>query len=127
MRRSGRVRPLEEAGYSIPSEGGCSIAAKPGARLIGVLYRLSEEDMDRLLAVGGDAEWYEAREIEVIKTGGDRVRAVTLRVDGDRGPWVPPDPYVRLIIDGAAEANLPADYRARLGEIVSAAQANASR
>lgn len=71
-------------------------------------------------------KWYEAREIEVIKTGGGRVRAVTLRVDGDRGPWVPPDPYVRLIIEGAAEANLPEDYRARLGAIVSAAQSGPS-
>lgn len=108
--------------YATPSEGGCSIAAKPGAQLLGVLYRLSEKDMARLLAVGGDAEWYEAREIEVIGTGGDRVRAITLRVDGDRGPWVPPDPYVRLIIQGSEEAHLPEDYRVRLEAIISAAQ-----
>ena len=54
-------------------------------------------------------------------TGG-KVRAVTLRVNGTRGVWAPPAPYARLITEGAAEAGLPAEYRARLDAIIKAAQ-----
>jgi hypothetical protein len=109
--------------YESAERGGCSIAAKPEGILFGVLYRLSRADMDRLMAVGGDAEWYDAPVIEVTRVTGGRMRAVTLRVNGERGPWAPPAAYAKLIIDGAAEAGLPAEYRALLDEIVAAAQA----
>jgi hypothetical protein len=108
--------------YDSADKGGCSIAERRGARLIGVLYTLSNEDMDRLLAVGGDAEWYEARKIDVKMNDGRIAKAITLRVNGARGPWVPPAAYGRLITEGAVEANLPADYRAKLNAIVAEAQ-----
>jgi hypothetical protein len=108
--------------YESPERGGCSIAAVPDGVLFGVLYRLSQADMDRMMTVGGEAEWYDAPEIEVTLVRGGRVRAVTLRVNGARGAWAPPAPYARLITEGAAEAGLPADYRARLDEIIAAAQ-----
>jgi gamma-glutamylcyclotransferase len=111
--------------YATELEGGCSIAANSEAILFGVLYRISDEDMARLLAVDGQAHWYEARHIEVTRVAGGRVPAVTLRVNGNRGAWVPPNAYGRLITEGALEANLPEEYRARLNEIVSAAQGRA--
>jgi hypothetical protein len=111
------------ARYATAASGGCTIVSDPGGRLWGVLYRMSDGDVAKLLAVGGDAQWYEAREIDVrMAEDGRLMRAVTLRVNGDRGPWVPPAAYGRLITDGAHEANLPAEYCAQLATIVAKAQ-----
>src|SRR5580700_10294516 len=83
------------ARYATATDGGCTIVPDPGGRLWGVLYRMSDDDMAKLLAVGGHAQWYEAREIDVTMAEDGRVvRAVTLRVNGDRGPWAPPAAYV---------------------------------
>jgi hypothetical protein len=109
--------------YADASEGGCTIVHKPDSILFGVLYELSPEDMARLLTVGGLAEWYEAREIDVTRVTGGRVRAITLRVEGFRGPWVPPPEYAALVTNGAEEAALPAEYRAKLDQIVERARA----
>ena len=108
--------------YADASEGGCTIVYNPDGILFGVLYRLSQEDMAKLLAVGGLAEWYEARELDVTRVTGGRVRAVTLRVEGNRGPWVPPAEYAALVTDGAVEADLPQEYRVKLNEIVANAR-----
>jgi hypothetical protein len=108
--------------YADASEGGCTIVYNPDSILFGVLYKLSQEDMAKLLAVGGLAEWYEARELDVTRVTGGRVRAVTLRVEGNRGPWVPPAEYAGLVTDGAVEAGLPPEYRAKLNAIVANAR-----
>ena len=63
-----------------------------------------------------------ARKIDVKMNDGRIAKAITLRVNGARGPWVPPAAYGRLITEGAVEANLPADYRANLNAIVAEAQ-----
>jgi cation transport regulator ChaC len=112
--------------YGDQGEGGCTIVHRPGATLYGLLFRLNEADMTRMLEVGGAADHYEAREIDVRLQSGEMVRAVTLRVDGDEGPWAPPEPYARLVLDGAAEAGLSADYRARLARIVDETRAEAA-
>jgi hypothetical protein len=78
--------------------------------------------MTKLLAVGGLAKWYEARELDVTRVTGGRVRAVTLRVEGNRGHWVPPVEYAASITNGAVEARLPAEYRAKLDAIVANAR-----
>jgi hypothetical protein len=108
--------------YGDRGEGGCTIVARAGGVLRGVLYRLNDEDMQRLMEVGGAARYYEAREISVQLPSGDHIRAVTLRVDGDQGTWSPPDAYAALVTDGAAEAGLPEAYRSRLQEIIDAAR-----
>ena len=108
--------------YADASDGGCTIVYNPDGILFGVLYELSEADMAKLLEVGGLANWYEAREIEVVRVTGGRARAITLRVEGNRGPWVPPTEYADLVTNGAVEAELPAEYRARLAAIISAAR-----
>lgn len=108
--------------YADASEGGCTIVHNPDGILFGVLYELQPQDMDKLLHVGGLAEWYEARVIDATRVTGGRVRAITLRVQGNRGPWVPPASYASLITEGAKEAELPKAYRARLDDIIAAAQ-----
>jgi hypothetical protein len=108
--------------YGSQDEGGCTIVERPGASLYGVLYHLHETDMARLLEVGGAASFYEAREITVRRPSGELTRAITLRVEGNAGPWAPPEPYGRLVTDGAAEANLPPDYRAHLVQTIENAR-----
>jgi hypothetical protein len=108
--------------YGDASTGGCSIAYKPDGILFGVLYELSPADMAKLLEVGGLANWYEARELDVTRVTGGRVRAITLRVEGYRGDWVPPADYAALVTNGAREAGLPAEYRAKLEAIVEKAR-----
>jgi hypothetical protein len=98
--------------------GGCTIVDAPGSVLIGVLYELNEADMTRLLAVDGESEWYERREVDVVRASGGRVRAVTLRVKRHQADWIPPVPYGHLVTEGAREAGLPIDYQERLSQIV---------
>ena len=109
--------------YADPSDGGCAIVEKPDGILFGMLYELSQEDMDRLLVVGGHADWYQALPVDVTSVAGGSVRALTLRVAGFRGGWAPPPDYAALVIDGAREAGLPAEYQQRLADIVDRARA----
>ena len=108
--------------YADASDGGCTIVHNPDGILFGSLYELSPEGMAHLLTVGGLADWYEAREIDVTRVSGGRVRAITLRVEGNRGPWVPPADYANLVTNGAREASLPPEYCAKLDEIVRKAR-----
>lgn len=107
--------------YADATDGGCTIVYNPDSILFGSLYRLSKTDLSKLLEVGGLAEWYELRELEVRRVSGGSVRAFTLRVEGYRGPWAPPAPYGGLVTNGAAEAGLPAEYQEKLREIVDLA------
>ena len=113
--------------YADAADGGCSIAHRPDSILFGVLYELSQADMTMLLEVGGLAKWYEAREIDVTRVTGGRVRAITLRVEGYRGDWVPHADYAALVTNGAREAGLPAEYQAKLDAIVENARRGADR
>jgi len=108
--------------YADASDGGCTICYDPEAILFGSLYKLALPDMQKLMKVGGVAQWYELRVVDVTRVSGGRVRAITLRVEGNRGRWVPPPDYAALVTDGAVEAGLPAEYRTRLNEIVEAAR-----
>ncbi|MDH6232230.1 gamma-glutamylcyclotransferase [Mesorhizobium soli] len=111
--------------YADAASGGCTIVHNPDGILFGVLYELSREDMARLLEVGGLAAWYEARELDVTRVTGGRTRVVTLRVEGNRGPWVPPVDYAALVTNGAREAALPQEYIAKLDSIVEKARRGA--
>lgn len=102
--------------------GGCTIVESPGRQLVGVLYRLDEEDTRKLLAVDGYASEYEVRQVEVACEDGRSVTAYTLRVGQNNGTWPPPDDYAGLVTAGAVEADLAADYRARLAEIIAVAR-----
>lgn len=108
--------------YADASDGGCTIVHNPDGILFGVLYELSPQDMDRLLLVGGLAEWYEARTVDITRVSGGRTRAITLRVQGNRGPWVPPEDYAGYVTNGAREAGLPKEYCTRLDAIVEKAR-----
>ncbi|WOC15608.1 gamma-glutamylcyclotransferase family protein [Pseudochrobactrum sp. MP213Fo] len=110
------------ARYADASDGGCTIISNSNGIVFGVLYQLSDEDMARMLKVGGLAQWYEIRELDITLVKGGSVRALTLRVDGDRGSWAPPPDYAALVIDGAKEAMLPPEYQQKLNAIVSLAQ-----
>lgn len=108
--------------YADASDGGCTIVYDADALLFGSLYRLALPDMRKLLKVGGVAEWYELRKLDVTLVTGGRVRAITLRVEGNRGPWVPPADYAQLVTDGAVEAGLPVAYCEKLNGIVAEAR-----
>lgn len=109
--------------YADPSDGGCAIVEKPDGILFGTLYELSPDDMDRLLTAGGHGDWHQALILDVTGVAGGSTRALTLRVAGFRGRWAPPPDYAALVIDGAREAGLPAEYRQLLAAIVAQAQA----
>ena len=102
--------------------GGCTIVDSPGRHLIGILYRLDADDARRLLEVDGLRDQYEVRHIDVTDQDGRVTPAYTLRVDPDNGVWPPPDDYAGLVTSGAAEADLPPDYQARLHDIIAQAR-----
>lgn len=108
--------------YADATDGGCTICYEPDSILFGSLYKLSVPDMQKLLKVGGVAQWYEPRVLDVTLVSGGRIRAITLRVEGNRGSWVPPADYASLVTDGAVEAGLPLAYRQKLTAFVEAAR-----
>jgi len=107
------------------AHGGCTLIEDPQAVTWGVHYEMSEADRAALDASAGinERRWA-LKPITVTATDGRRIDTVTYFIPDDRGAHRPSDSYVGPIHKGAAALNLPADYRARLREIIDEALAN---
>ena len=97
----------------------CDIAPAPGEVVHGVLFRLSGEELPLLDAAEGLGEGYDRETVNVTTTEGESVAALTYRAlvhDPDRRPY---DWYKGFVVAGAREHGLPAEYLARLEEVVA--------
>jgi cation transport regulator ChaC len=103
--------------------GGCNLDPAGDAELLGVMYEVTREEMDRLSAASGvDKGFYKPIEVTVSDESGSAVRAITYVIPEPGGAFRPTAAYVRPILAGARAWSLPAEYIANLERTVTAAQ-----
>jgi hypothetical protein len=103
--------------------GGCTLRPVEGAELWGIQYEMSASDHHQLEEISGipTGDW--ARQPVVVQDeNGASIETSTFIVPNSPGPFAPPDSYVAPILRGAVENHLPAEYVARLRELISDAQ-----
>ena len=112
---------------SDPSIGGCTLNARSGAETWGVQYELSDTDMATLdKAAGVDKGHWRQEKITLRTKDGARITSTTYVIPQESGAYSPPETYVAPIFKGAEDLDLPQNYRARLGEIITSAQGAAA-
>jgi cation transport regulator ChaC len=106
-----------------PNQGGCSLVRAEGAQTRGVLYRMAADDWQVLREVSGEHTDYEVLPVTVQRDDRTPIAAHTLTVKRPIGPFRPSEEYLSLVVDGAASAGLPGDYRAKLNELIERTRA----
>jgi hypothetical protein len=106
------------------------IVRKPGAKIWGVLYEIPTYLIGRdtarargrksLDAIEGQGANYERTDIDVRKSNGQIVSALTYTVRNPRAGLATDLDYVRYIIAGLRERGIPTDYIDRVKKIASA-------
>jgi len=91
--------------------GKANIARSPGAIVWGVLYALESEDLSRLDEF---EPGYDRVTLDVILDSGESCSAVAYRAIERKSGLVPLTWYMRFIIEGAQEHELPEAYRLSL-------------
>ena len=94
--------------------GKCAFEAAAGEAVHGVLWRIPRGDLVELDRHEGVGYGYEQCVMPVAREGGDAVPAVTYRATQLEPGKEPYDWYLALVIAGAGQQKLPADYVARL-------------
>ncbi|MFQ5818272.1 MAG: gamma-glutamylcyclotransferase family protein [Terriglobia bacterium] len=91
-----------------------------GKAVFGVLYRLREQQLRTLDRFEGVPEHYRRSEVTVVDEQGNKVSAQVYLARKVRKGLKPDRHYLRGIIAGAEEHNLPADYVEQLKRVVPA-------
>lgn len=105
------------------SRGSCDLEERPGHRMWGLLYEMVPEEYAALDLMAGVDKGYLARiDITVTNEPGESRAATTYKSPAPGGPFGPSAAYVRPILTGARELDLPAEYVEELEEIVAAAR-----
>jgi gamma-glutamylcyclotransferase len=99
-----------------PGERGvATIAAAPGARLCGALYLLTTDDFARLDRTEGvHLELYRRVPVEVVTATGERIAAFAYQSSAVIEGRKPSPRYMRLLLEGAEQHGLPAEWVAYL-------------
>jgi gamma-glutamylcyclotransferase (GGCT)/AIG2-like uncharacterized protein YtfP len=100
--------------------GVATIFPDPESEVWGVVYEISEEDLEHLeMTEGVRIGHYERSEIfvEPVHTWNARHRAVTLTSGRPDSGLLPSTRYMNLLVEGAAEHGLPAPWIAMLRSI----------
>ncbi len=104
--------------------GGCTLNSAPRTTLYGLQWQLPDDELAALdEAAGVSAGLWEHQLVTVADENGNLVDTITYRIPADTGPIAPTNEYVRPILAGARQLNLPDRYIARLEEIIAQAQA----
>ena len=91
--------------------GVANVEPETGARVCGVLYLLPPAEFDRLDRTEGvHFGAYDRIPVEVVTAGGERVGAFTYRSGRTREGRKPSPRYMGLLLDGARQHGLPAEY-----------------
>jgi gamma-glutamylcyclotransferase (GGCT)/AIG2-like uncharacterized protein YtfP len=91
-----------------------------GKAVYGVLYRLQEQQLRALDRFEGVPEHYRRTEVSVVDDEGHKINAQVYLARKVRKGLKPDRLYLKGIIEGAEEHNLPADYIAALKKITPA-------
>jgi gamma-glutamylcyclotransferase len=95
-----------------PGERGvANVQPEAGARTCGVLWLLDPGDLDRLdRSEGVHRGFYRRLPVEIVVDGGERVPAFTYRSSWSVAGRKPSARYLGLLLEGAREHGLPAEY-----------------
>jgi gamma-glutamylcyclotransferase (GGCT)/AIG2-like uncharacterized protein YtfP len=103
--------------------GGCNLREAKEDQVLGLLYRLSPEELQRLDSIAGvDKGCYAKIDIQVAVGDGSVIDAITYVVPEPLGPFQPSATYTRPILAGAHALGLPPAYVNKLEGIIEAAQ-----
>jgi gamma-glutamylcyclotransferase len=99
-----------------PGERGvANVAPRPGEHVWGALYQLRHAEASRLDRTEGvDRGIYRRLGVEVLARDGERVAAFTYRSELSRPERKPSRRYLGLLLAGARELELPAEWVERL-------------
>ena len=121
---------LDKPSLVSSSESVATLVADPSAHTFGVLYEISEEELAQLdLTEGVLIGHYRRIEVTAEPVGErhEAVRAVTLVSDTQRSDLRPSERYVRLLVEGAEEHGLPAEWIAYLRSVPAVPETDESR
>ena len=105
----------------VPGEGGVAdLVPEPTAQVWGALYELSTGDLDALDKHEGVSHAYKRERIQVVEADGDVCDPWTYLVANKSADVLPSGAYMHVIIEGARELGLPAEYIASLKAIACA-------
>jgi len=99
-----------------PGERGvANVVPEPGARTCGVLYLLGAEDCERLdRSEGVHVGLYKRAPVEILVEGREALAAFTYRSSWGSAGRKPSPRYLGLLVEGARQHGLPAEYVAFL-------------
>jgi len=106
-----------------PGQGGCSLAKVAGAQTRGILYQMPASEWANLRKVSGEHTDYKVLAVVVERDDTTSIAAYTLTVKRPIGSFRPSEQYLSLVVDGAASAGLPDDYKTKLNELAARARA----
>jgi gamma-glutamylcyclotransferase len=95
-----------------PGERGvANVVCEPGAKTCGVLYRITPEEAERLdRSEGVQAGFYQRIDVVVAPPAGAPITAFTYQSTYATAGRKPSPRYMGLLLDGAREQGLPAEY-----------------
>ena len=96
--------------------GVADVVPSAGCTVWGVLWEVSKPGFEKLDIREGAPKHYQ-QEDAVVSRCGIEVKCVIYTVVCKEGPFLPSSKYMKRLIDGACEHNLPADYVTQLREI----------
>ena len=96
--------------------GVADVIPSEGDTVWGVLWEVSDDGFEKLDVREGAPKYYQ-QEDAVVSRCGIEVKCVIYTVVCKEGPFLPSSKYMKRLIDGACEHNLPADYVTQLREI----------
>lgn len=110
---------LDFTRYAERRKGGVAdVVPSPGDDVWGVLYDIPERDLPALDRKEGVARGaYRREDVDPELASGERVRAMVYVVIDKEPSQAPGEHYLGLLLTGAREWNLPADYIAKLAQI----------
>jgi len=91
--------------------GAADLTADPDSAVWGVIWDLSDEDVERLDRREGVPHSYTPCEVEVVDPAGDGLVANTYTRPHPQQERAPSVAYAQAILEGASENNLPTEYQ----------------
>ncbi|MEW7009082.1 gamma-glutamylcyclotransferase family protein [Lentilitoribacter sp. EG35] len=101
---------------------GCTLDVAPDEIIYGIQYELSKEDMDKLDGAAVSDDMWAKKSITLTDVNGNEVKSVTYEIPGLTRMIAPSDDYVRPILKGLAELDLPSSYVESMKRLIVRAQ-----
>ncbi len=101
---------------------GCTLDEAPDETLYGVQYELSKEDMDKLNGAAVSDDMWAQKPVTLTDANGDKVQSVTYEIPGLTRIIAPSDEYVKPILKGLDDLDLPASYIEGMKQLIARAQ-----